>query len=103
MNNISRRTGEILETESNGHQVTSDGRTVWVNDPDGAATARFSTFGIDIHRPIAEQKEKGECLFCTHAQTTEDDWNLFVEKMRELFNVTIGRLHMPIRFSVGAK
>ena len=48
-----------------------------------------------------EQKTKGACLFCTHAETTYDDWKLFKRKVREFFNVTIDRIHCPRRFRGG--
>lgn len=86
------------ESWHNGHQIVSDGRTVWVNGPDGGMVGRFGLAGIDIHRSLADQMEKGECLFCTHTMTTADDWQLFIDKIRELFNVEIDdELHRPQR------
>lgn len=78
------------------HQILSDGRTVWVNRE--SLLGRFGKFGIDIHRPLTEQMTEGECLFCTHKATTKEDWDLFVSKMRELFDIKIPRRYMPKRF-----
>jgi hypothetical protein len=76
--------------------IESDGRTVWVNAP--ALIGRFGVQGIDIHRPIEEQAEGGECLYCTHAPTTLDDWRTFQAKMKEFYGVTVSDRYMPERF-----
>lgn len=77
--------------------VESDGRTVWVNGSLGLL-GRFGNAGIDIHQPLSEQMEEGECLFCTHAYTGPADWVVFKEKMAEHFGVQVGDEHMPVRF-----
>jgi hypothetical protein len=92
----------MFETKSHGHEVLSDGTTVWVNGPDGCSVARFNKFGIDIHRNSEEQPSKGACLFCTHTETNYDDWKLFRKKVREFFNVNVDRRHCPTRFRGGA-
>lgn len=76
-----------------GHQVLSDGRTVWVNDATGYAVARFSSKGIDIHQ--AAGCDGGECLFCTHEETSDADWVLFRQKMVELKNIYVPERHKP--------
>lgn len=78
--------------------VESDGTTVWVNTLDGMI-GRFGRAGIDIHRPLKEQSEKGECLYCTHAMTTSRDWPIFVQKMKELFDIDVPESHKPARFN----
>lgn len=79
-------------------EITSDGRTVWVNTQH-VCIGRFGVLGIDIHRAdIESQSEKGECLHCTHQKTTAQDWTTFQEKMRELHGVTVGDEHKPSRF-----
>lgn len=77
--------------------ITSDGRTVWVNTSAGCI-GRFGKAGIDIHRSMNDQAAKGECLFCTHGPTTKQDWTTFVEKMNEFYGVLVGPEHMPDRF-----
>ena len=77
------------------HEITSDGRTVWVNGPFNCL-GRFGPFGIDIHRSFEEQKTTGnECLHCTHGGTTRADWDTFVVKMKEHYGVEVGPEHMP--------
>lgn len=76
--------------------IDSDGITVWINSAFGLL-GRFGRMGIDIHRPVEEQKDYGECLFCTHAPTTREDWDIFVAKMKELFGVVVPKRHMPKR------
>jgi len=77
--------------------VDSDGITVWVNG-EGGLLGRFGKYGIDIHRPVGEQSAYGECLFCTHAETTYMDWRTFCKKMRTIFGVRVAVRHMPKRF-----
>lgn len=81
------------------HDITSDDRTVWVNGATGLL-GRFGKMGIDIHRPLTEQQESGECLFCTHEPTTAEDWDVFVVKMKELYGVDVPDSHRPRRFRV---
>lgn len=78
--------------------VQSDGVTVWVNGP-AFCMGRFGRNGIDIHRAPGSQLELGECLFCTHAPTTEEDWETFKTKMNELYGVTVSDKHRPDRFN----
>ncbi|MFZ3481705.1 hypothetical protein [Sphingomonas sp. 3-13AW] len=77
-------------------QVQSDGRTVWVHDAeDGSCIGRFGWQGIDIHRPLSEQSEKGQCLFCTHGPTGLAEWQDFVSAMDTIYGVTVSEHHRP--------
>lgn len=83
------------------HDITSDGRTVWVNGADGAL-GRFGINGIDVHQPLTVTVRAGsECLHCTHARTTRADWDVFVAKMREHFGIEVPDEHMPRRLRRG--
>ena len=90
-----------IETNPQDYEVVGDGKTVWVNGATGECIARFGQLGIDIHRPIDEQKEKGQCLFCTHDQTTNEDWDLFVEKVHEYFGIAVSVDLKPKRLQHG--
>lgn len=80
--------------------VESDGITVWVNASTGDCIGRFGRNGIDIHRTVQDQMDgKDQCLFCTHAPVTRDEWELFKVKMLELYRVTVTDEHMPERMS----
>lgn len=80
------------------HEVVTDGVTVWVNGA-GNCIARFGVMGIDIHKEPSRQVKSGnECLFCTHAPTTREDWDLFVVKMLELYKISITPRFLPKRF-----
>jgi hypothetical protein len=81
--------------------ITSDGVTVWVNGAYGLL-GRFGRFGVDVHRPMSEQGNKGECLHCTHTYlgTTLEDWRVFVQKMEEHHGVVVGEQYMPKRFKM---
>jgi hypothetical protein len=77
-------------------QVISDGRTVWVNAPTGECLARFGRFGIDIHRPVAEQEAGApQCLFCTHSHVTRKDWDAFRAATLEHHGVHVANSHQP--------
>jgi hypothetical protein len=80
------------------HDITSDGKTVWVNGSEGAL-GRFGLNGIDVHQPRIAGEEHGECLHCTHERTTRADWDVFVAKMFEHFGITVPQQHMPERLA----
>ncbi len=76
------------------YEVTSDGRTVWVNNV--ACIGRFGRGGIDIHKSLdAQIAGEGEYLYCTHGQPTAEDWTTFQQKMKELHNIEVGDKHRP--------
>jgi|HubBroStandDraft_2_1064218.scaffolds.fasta_scaffold496597_2 hypothetical protein len=79
------------------HEITSDGKTVWINGPDGLL-GRFGPHGIDIHRPLRDQSEHGECLHCTHVKTSPADWDIFCAKMQEHFGIQVPPSYLPERF-----
>jgi hypothetical protein len=85
-----------LETSSNKlYDITTDRITVWVNGPHGLL-GRFGRMGIDIHRPLLDTRSLDEhCLFCAHEETTEKDWNLFVTKMAEHFQIDVPAKFKP--------
>ena len=62
---------------------------------------RFGVMGIDVHRPMSEQREKGECLHCTHGLVTRADWDVFVAKMKEHFGITVPQRYLPKRLAKG--
>lgn len=78
------------------HEISTDGITVWINGESGLI-ARFGVRGIDIHRPASEQ-HSGECLYCTHEESTARDWDTFVLKVYEHFGIRVGDSHKPVRF-----
>lgn len=82
------------------YDITTDGITVWVNGP-YSLLGRFGKMGVDIHHahePGLWPMPASECLFCTHAQTTRQDWGLFVEKMLQLHGVKVPDKYLPDRF-----
>jgi hypothetical protein len=80
------------------YDITSDGVTVWVNGENGLI-GRFGRMGIDIHRPANEQAQK-VCLHCTHEPVRSDDWDVFVAKMKEHFDITVSEEYKPLRFKL---
>lgn len=69
--------------------IQSDGKTVWVHGIQGTV-GRFGPRGIDIH-----SSDTSKCLLCTHGPTEAQEWNVFVEKMREIYGVEIADEHKP--------
>lgn len=90
----------LKETRKASHMIllTTDGRTVWVNDRNGHCIGRFSIFGIDIHNTFEVQNQTGkECLYCTHKRTDINDWELFKTKMYELHGIEVPETCKPKR------
>ena len=77
-------------------EFVSDGRTVWINNALGYCLGRFGLMGIDVHVPPRDDQRR-ECAYCTHKPTTEADWHVFVEKMREVHGVRVPAEHQPQR------
>ncbi len=78
-------------------EIFTDGVTVWVNGDDGCCLGRFGLQGVDVHRTVHEQREKGQCLECTHGPTTRADWDLFVQSMKTRHNIAVGDKYLPLR------
>lgn len=68
----------------NGYEISTDGRTVWVNSATGMCVARFSLKGMDIHHDIQGQIEGKHCLDCGPA-----DWETFCQKVQQHYGVVI--------------
>jgi hypothetical protein len=80
------------------HDIQTDGITVWVHRG-GETIGRFGVFGIDIHRPIADQIQgRGQCLACTHERTTKQDWIGFARLMLLYYEIEVGAEFLPTRF-----
>ncbi len=78
-----------------GFEISSDGRTVWVNDP-FINVGRFSRNGIDIHHSAEQQIVGGkQCLDCKAGPCTEADWEYFKAGMLRVYNVLIEDKHKP--------
>lgn len=80
--------------ENKSYEITSDGRTVWINNI--SCIGRFGRGGIDIHKDLSQQVSgESECLYCTHGLPTDKDWVTFQEKMKELHGVDVPDKHRP--------
>ena len=72
------------------HEIYGDGRTVWVNGPDGSCLGRFGLLGVDIHRSATDQiNGEPECLVCTHGRVSPTEWRHFVTAMAEHHGIQI--------------
>lgn len=85
----------------NKHEVLSDGTRVWINGPDGASVARFSVIqglsqaAIDVHHPLREQAEKGECLDCARVPVSLAAWERFVASVQKHHGVRVPDDYKP--------
>lgn len=71
------------------YEIISSRTAVWVNDGSGCI-GRFGKNGIDIHRTLLDQMNSGsECLACTHAPTTEADWQDFRRLMMHHYRIDV--------------
>lgn len=71
--------------------VSADRSTVWVHALDGSTVGRFSkVFGMDVHRTITEQMAgASQCLHCTHARPSKDEWLKFCELMSQHHGIEV--------------
>lgn len=77
-------------------EITSNGKTVWVNDDEGVCLGRFSRFGIDVHKDFAGQVASDtQCLDCKAGPVNREDWERFKAGMLSFHNVTVDDSHMP--------
>jgi hypothetical protein len=87
-----------------GTEVSSDGRTIWVNDATGMCIGRFSRRGIDVHRSSdAQLRGESQCLDCIHDLPFDESWDRFVESMLKHHGVTISASLKPSSPSAPAK
>lgn len=72
-------------------EITSDGRTVWVNSGrTGCALGRFSRMGIDVHT------EEGDgCFDCAPGPCGPAEWLRFKESMKKYHGVIVSEEHRP--------
>ena len=68
--------------------ITSDGRTVWVNGPNGAV-GRFSKRGIDVHN-----EDNTGCLACSAGPCGVMEWLSFQIAMDKHYSIDVSG-HMP--------
>lgn len=69
-------------------EVTSDGKTVWINSKLGFLVARFTVNLYEIYLP-------DETIIGKPGPLTLDDWISFKEKIEEKFNLHITSKHIP--------
>lgn len=67
-----------------GYQIETDGRTVWINAPDGMNVGRFGRKGVDVHKPTAEQAAGGHCADCfPRSPSVWADWQRFRDSVKK--------------------
>lgn len=78
------------------YEITSDTRTVWINDSSGCCIGRFSRNGIDVHHAGKVQMETGqECIACKPGPVTPGDWRTFQAAMLKHHGVVVSDHHRP--------
>lgn len=83
-------------SEKNMHEITTDGRVVWINGP-ANCLGRFGLQGIDIYLPLGQQTPDNAHFFSTQGPTSAAEWSLFVEKMREHHGIDVPAHYRPAR------
>jgi len=73
-------------------EVTSDGRTVWINT--SICVARFGPNGYEVGDLAARFTRKGSSF---DGQTTASDWTSFVAHVKKTLGVTVEETHRPTR------
>jgi hypothetical protein len=72
------------------HEITTDGRTVWINGGPGGAIGRFGPGGVDVHNI-----ENTGCLARTHGKPGMAEWRFFVDKMQEHHGIRVAAKYRP--------
>lgn len=68
-----------------GYQVQTDGRTVWVNAPDGMNVGRFGVRAVDVHETTDKQLEGAHCADCfVRTDSVWNDWQRFRDSMKRV-------------------
>lgn len=74
-------------------QIHTDGRTVWVNGPNGLL-GRLGPVGIDVHADTGPSLSGLHCLDC--GPLPEKPWEAFVVSMKEHHGVVVGDEWQPL-------
>ena len=78
----------MKRTEQVGRvEVSSDGKTVWINGSNGWLVGRFSATGMDFNKTSSLQDKAGPM--------TGDDWVWFCAQMLDVHGVEISKQHTP--------
>ena len=72
-------------------EITTDGKTVWINTP-GVCLGRFSKTGVDVHKTAEDHLETGAgCLQCDQIP----NWDRFVAAMEKHHGIDV-RPYRPL-------
>lgn len=78
------------------HEIIVGIDRIWVNGADGSCIARFSRFGIDIHRTTtAQMAGESECLDCSHGRPGLAEWDRFKTGMLRHYGIAIADSMRP--------
>jgi len=78
------------------HEISSDGRIVWVNSAQGMCIGRFSAKGCDVHKDMEAQMRGGsQCLDCRHDLPFDEMWGWFKAAMLKHYNIVVEDQHKP--------
>lgn len=71
-------------------QYSENRDAVWIHSSDGSTVGRFGKLGIDLHNTVTEQLAGApECRLCTHGKPTKAEWNIFISRAKEWWNVDV--------------
>lgn len=74
--------------DKRNNEVSTDGRTVWINRADGMCLGRFSKNGYEISRG-AQVLDKSHYLLAEAGPTDLDDWEVFCVCMMGHHNIDV--------------
>lgn len=82
----------------NGHELMTDGKTVWVNAPDGMCVSRFTPRGVDVHGTTEQQLSGIQCEDCfqRNPETPDADWKRFVDSTKQIHGVAVPEQFRPL-------
>lgn len=72
-------------------EVTTDGRTTWINGPNGSMLGRLSPTGIDVH---GDEGASTHCLDC-RVPPDKNAWEAFRASMKEHHGVEVPQSFKP--------
>lgn len=75
------------------HEITTDGRTVWVNSETGMCIGRFRAGLMDVHHDAEGQATGLHCLAC--ASGDEATFEAFVKEMKRHHDIDVPELYRP--------
>ena len=81
----------VFEQAEDLYELTTDGRTVWVNGPDAMCLGRVTISRMDVHGTTVQQQAGKHCLDCRSFTkgTPWEAWMTFVRAMHRQHGILL--------------